>query len=168
MMAGSCGTAGKGFHAFGLPDGVPPPPGMGMDMHGKTGEGEAAFSDFMSAFRSEMKEARDQGTRMQKFVPSKQIADRKRRDAEQKAEAIFGLGADSMAGGGMAIQEDFDEWPDEFLLLGVAEDNAEARSSQSPDTDTSTTSETGSGSTDETEETEDDEEDAWPIEMLVG
>ena len=66
--------------------------------------------------------------------------------------------------------QDFDEWPDEFLLLGVAEEEAEAASSPeaSPDTETTTTTdEEGEGSTDETEETE-DEDDAWPIEMLIG
>ena len=37
--------------------------------------GEGAFTDFMAAFRTEMREARDQGDRKQKFVPSKTAAD---------------------------------------------------------------------------------------------
>jgi hypothetical protein len=51
--------------------------------------------------------------------------------------------------------------------LGVAEQDAEAGSSElSPESTTSDTLSTEG--TEETEETEDDEDDAWPIELLVG
>ena len=154
-----------------LPEGVPPPPGIG----GATGAdkqftGEGAFTDFMAAFRTEMREARDQGDRKQKFVPSKTAAESKRAALERRAEQIFGVGVgerdddDALAGA-----EDFDEWPDEFLLLGVAEGDAEAGSSPSPDSDTSTTSTTASDTEEtDTEETDYEDEDAWPIEMLIG
>ena len=54
---------------------------------------------------------------------------------------------------------------DEFLLLGVAEQDAELGSSPSPESETSTTTETQST---EGTETDDEDDDAWPIEMLIG
>jgi hypothetical protein len=164
-----------GFGAKPLPEGVPPPPGaMGA---AAAGEGDVAFTDFMSAFRTEMKQARDQGERMAKFVPSSKVHAAKRQaDLDRRANEIFGVGVAAdfairdEADASLALAEEFDEWPDEFLLLGVAEQDA-AQGGSSPDTSRSDTSTTTSetASTDETEEeTEDDGEDAWPIEMLVG
>ena len=146
-----------------LPDGVPPPPQPGAGTNVK-GDGDQAFSEFLTAFRSEMSNARAADLRKGKIVPSSKIEGQKRLEMERKANEIFGgsgVEVDDAAGG-----EDFDEWPDEFLLLGVAQEEAERGSSPSPESETSTTSETAS--TDETDEGTDDDEDAWPIEMLIG
>ena len=96
-----------------------------------------------------------------------QVEGAKRAALEKRANDIFGVAMDEgELDYSLQAAEDFDEWPDEFLLLGVAEQEAEQGSSPTPESETSTTSETGS--TEETEETDDDDEDAWPIEMLVG
>ena len=158
--SGSCGGAP-------LPAGVPPPPEQ-TGVH--AGEGEVAFSDFMAAFRSEMREARDQGQRMQKFVPSTKVQDAKRLAMEQRANDAFGVGTDVIDASfgpqeNMQLPEEFNEWPDEFLLLGVAEQDAEV--GLSPESDTSTTSDTASTEGD-TDETDLEEDDLWPVEMLVG
>jgi hypothetical protein len=135
-------------------------------------EGEATFSEFMAAFRTEMRQSRDLSERMQKFVPSSKMQDNNWALVQQSANKIFGR---SMESGMSASVEnnlgtedllDFDEWPDEFLLLGVAEQDAEAGSSPSSESEISTTTETGS--TEETAETDNDDENAWPIEMLIG
>jgi hypothetical protein len=167
-MGGPPGAGAPGGPA--LPPGVPPPPGT-MGGGGAPAEGGdvEAFSTFMNAFRTEMRQARDQGTRLQKFVPSAKTMEAKRLAAEKRANEVFGVGIDDGTGLDDELQnaEDFDEWPDEFLLLGVAEQDGQQGSSPSPDSDTSTTSETAS--TEGTEETdEEDEDDAWPIEMLIG
>jgi len=126
----------------------------------------------MSAFRTEMREARDQGARLQKFVPSSKIEGARREELERRANDIFGLGVDADAAMASyeAAADDFDEWPDEFLLLGVAaEDGGDAATTS--DTPESTTSDTlSTEGTEETEDTDDDDDDddAWPIELLVG
>ena len=146
-----------------LPDGVPPPPQPGAGTNVK-GDGDQAFSEFLTAFRSEMSNARAADLRKGKIVPSSKIEGQKRLEMERKANEIFGgsgVEVDDAAGG-----EDFDEWPDEFLLLGVAQEEAERGSSPSPESETSTTSETASNRRDG--RGTDDDEDAWPIEMLIG
>lgn len=55
--------------------------------------------------------------------------------------------------------DEFDEWPDEFLLLGITEQDV----TFAPDSGT-TTSETVT--TDATEDASDTDEDIWPLEML--
>jgi len=151
-----------------LPDGVPPPPtGQGKLQNFN---GDAAFSDFMTAFRSEMRLARDQGERQQKYVPSSKIQLEQQAAIERRANEIFGIGADSDPAYREEVLltgDDYDEWPDEFLLLGVAEQEpAGGSTTPSPESETSTTSETAS--TEETEDEEDFDDDAWPMEMLIG
>ena len=119
-----------------------------------------------------MRDARDGAERKQKYVPSTKLARDQQKALEERANEIFGMGVEYGASV-MAEEEDaFDEWPDEFLLLGVAQQDAEQASSPSPESDTSTTSDTErtTSDTEETEETEldDDEDDAWPLELLIG
>lgn len=88
----------------------------------------------------------------------------------QRANQIFGIGVDednhiNAVAESLALADEFDEWPDEFLLLGVAQEDPEQGSS--PESETSTTSETAT-TEDTDEDTDFDEDDAWPIEMLVG
>merc|ERR1711988_684464 len=59
-------------------------------------------------------------------------------------------------------EDDFAEWPDELLLLGINMDEAEAGSTTSTTTTTTTTDD----DTNETDDTDDEDEDAWPLEML--
>jgi hypothetical protein len=149
-----------------LSSGVQPTPHFGT--HG--GKGELAFSDFMAAFRYEMRQAQDQGHRMQKVVPSKKVQGANRQDMERRMNDVFGVGSDvihSFSADEAFFPEEFNEWPDEFLLLGVAEQEAEAVSSPSLESDTSSTSDTVS-TVGETDETDGEEAEMWPIEMLVG
>ena len=72
-----------------------------------------------TAFRSEMRQARDQGQRMQKFVPSSKIIEAERSAMEQRANSIFGVGANvfgtSAADESLKMSEEFDEWPGAHL-----------------------------------------------------
>ena len=145
-------------------------PGQNVGSGAIAAEGDAAFTDFMSAFRTEMNQARGQGERLHRFVLSSNIQRTQQAARESLAGNIFGVGVDadpSVADGSLTMAEEFDEWPDEFLLLGVAEEDAEAISSPSPASETSSTSETVSTEVTE-DETDDDEEDTWPLEMLIG
>ena len=154
-----------------LPPGVPPPPTIG-GQGGVGMSGEMAFGEFMNAFRTEMRDARDGNERKQKYVPSAKVEKDRQKALEERANEIFGVGTEYGAAVTAEEEDAFDEWPDEFLLLGVAQQDAEQASSPSPDSDTSTTSETErtTSDTEETEETEldDDEDDAWPLELLIG
>ena len=142
-----------------------------MPGQGKTQlDNDATFTDFMSAFRTEMRDARTADVRTQKFLPSAHLVQQQQAQLEQRANEIFGVGADLDPGftnEGLMMGDDFDEWPDEFLLLGVAEQDAvDGSTSPSPESETSTTSETAS--TEDEEDNEEDDDDAWPIEMLIG
>ena len=173
-----CHGCGGGFAQVGkemrggspLPDGVPPPPVPGQ---GRVQlEGDTTFNDFMSAFRTEMRDARSADYRTNKFVPSSKIAFDQQAELERRANEIFGIGAghDPALSSRLGLDGDFDEWPDEFLMLGVADEDGVARStSASPESDTSTTSETASTEmTDDEDNDEDNDDEAWPIEMLIG
>jgi hypothetical protein len=160
-----------------LPAGVPPPPGV--EQAPAAGDGDVAFSEFMSAFRSEMSDARAQGDRLQKFVPSSKLALERQAQIEQRANDVFGVGVDedpaAIAEESIQGAEEFDEWPDEFLLLGVAEQDGGRGGSTSPSPESELSSSTEeTASTQETEDDGDDDEsdmddddDAWPIEMLI-
>eukprot|EP00966_Prymnesium_polylepis_P143309 3308295-Prymnesium_polylepis.1 len=152
-----------------LPPGVPPPPGvLGQGSAANMAGEEGDFSSFMLAFRDEIKASREHDKRVSKFVPSSACAvaaPSTQQQIQQRADEIFG--ESPMAPGRMADddddEDDFAEWPDELLLLGVNMDEAEAGSTTSTTTTTTTTT------TDETDETDDeeDDEDAWPLEMLM-
>jgi hypothetical protein len=149
-----------------LPQCVPLLPGQNSAFEGEVDS--KAFSEFMSAFRTEMLQAKERGERKHKFVPS--TKSQLSTALETRAEAVYGLGVEARVQSSLLNEEgqdtSFEEWPDEFLLLGVAEQDADAGSTPSPESETSTTTDTATTEED-TDETE-YEEDAWPIEMLVG
>ena len=65
-----------------------------------------------------MREARDKGERLQKFVPSAKTWGEQQAAIDRKANAIFGLGgvAEGVADGALEAYDDaqyFDEWPGE-------------------------------------------------------
>jgi len=105
----------------------------------------------------------------QKFVPSAAIgptgAEAARREdlaARQRAEEIFGTMLATVPGDNEeSEEEDYDEWPDELLVLGLAVDPAEDRTS----TTSSTTSPTPSSHTTSPTESTGSEND-WPLELL--
>jgi hypothetical protein len=119
-----------------------------------------------------MRQAHDRDERMHKFVSSNLVRKNYRATLEARANDIFGVSAtqeqERVMMEEVEVGDEFDEWPDEFLLLGVAQEAAQ--NSSVPDTTTTTTTTSETGSTEGTEETEDDGEhdDAWPIELLVG
>ena len=171
LPGGAAAPGAPGYAGFAastnLPPGVPPPPPPGRKAGDVDADGN--FSEFLSAFRSEMRAARSQDERIQKFVPSDAMRKKDEASIEARANTIFGMGVDqdpiNRDDGSAELNDDFDEWPDEFLLLGVAQEDPQDASS-SPDSTTSTTS--GTETTEGTEETDDEDEDAWPIEMMVG
>jgi len=179
---GSPGGGGFGGFAPGgagcgppLPPGVPPPPGLGGGAcqwgagAARGADGEVEFADFMTAFRSEMQRAREADHMKQKFVPSAAIgptgAEAARREdlaARQRADEIFGTMLATVPGDNEeSEEEDYDEWPDELLVLGLAVDPAEDRTS----TTSSTTSPTPSSHTTSPTESTGSEND-WPLELL--
>ena len=147
---------------------------MMLDQKAMCQDGDTAFASFMSAFRHELQAARKRDVRIQKFVPSANSHMGNPSLAEARAEEVFAvrsageLGESAIAGGPEAI-DDFDEWPDEFLLLGVAaQDPQDAFSAHS--TTSSTASDTvTTDATEESSDIRDDDDDAWawPVEMLV-
>merc|ERR1711998_281658 len=123
----------------------------------------------MTAFRDEIKATREHDSRVAKFVPSSKFANSApdtQLQIEQRADEIFGP---SPVGPGLTgenvddDEDDFAEWPDELLLLGINMDEAEAGSTTSTTTTTTTTDD----DTNETDDTDDEDEDAWPLEMLI-
>jgi hypothetical protein len=137
-----------------------PTPFVGDEVSGqqikvRAGDDDHGFKEFLTAFRTEMSYARDLGMRKQRFVHSSKL----KTDPQPQAPSTFDdvtfsdhdPGADS-----------FDEWPDEFLLLGVAAEDSAPLLESTPES--STTSDTGS--TYETSDSNDD--DVWPVELLIG
>jgi len=119
-----------------------------------------AFKEFMSAFRSEMLEAKNQAKRAGRFVPSRHSV-LQPKDARSgcigAASAFVSLEATS-------DDDDYDYWPDELVPVGIAADEPQAAS-------TSTTASSQASSTTETEGAsgnDSDHEDFWPAELLVG
>jgi hypothetical protein len=138
----------------------------------------AAFREFMSAFRSEIREVRGRGERVAKFVPSHASEAAQAQELRARADEIFGLTGGPLALGqgpqaaGEELSDDddsYDYWPDDLLPGAIAEDEAVQ------DTTTTTTTQDEESSTTSTAPTEDgsdfdddDDDDRWPIELLVG
>ena len=98
-----------------LPPGIPPPPSSGKGGKGMAADiGESAFSDFMAAFRVEMRAAREHNARVQKFVPSSKLWNQEEAGILSRANDVFSV--EMAEPGAMASHaagnEDFDEWPD--------------------------------------------------------
>ena len=152
----------EGYHQLATPA-LPPVPGI--QSHLGTG-GDAIFSDFMSAFRSEMQAARIEGERLHKLLPrfKEQLPQNSSLTGRANA-AMIGSNSDIAVGIDDDPEHGFDEWPDEFLLLGVGEEEVEPVLFPEPETETSTTSDTGT--TEDTEEGQEMDNETWPIELLL-
>ena len=147
-----------------LPPGVPPPPAIDSGQAPGSIVGEAGeFSSFMTAFRNEIKATRDHDSRIAKFVPSAKFAadaPSEQQQIQTRADAVFGTAVGPGATPGLDDDEDFAEWPDELLILGINMDEAE-------DGTTSTTTTTETTQSEGEDETDDEDEDAWPLELLI-
>jgi len=147
---------------------VPPPPTVlhrGMQHVSTTEEGET-FGEFISAFRREMREARQHDARATRYVPSSaaafpytqrpMVTNCMTEVLAQPAQFLTGVVDDEE-------EDDYDYWPN--FGLGVAQDDhADAAST------TTTTSTTDEGSTLLTcrSTDEDSQDNLWPIELVVG
>jgi len=152
----------EGYHQLSTP---PILPASGIKSHLGTG-GDAVFSDFMSAFRSEMQAARNEGERLHKLLPrfKEQMPQSSSLTGRANA-AMLGSNTDIPASIDDDPEDGFDEWPDEFLLLGVGEEEIEPVVFPEPETETSTTSDTGT--TEDTDEGHELDNETWPIELLL-
>uniref|UniRef100_A0A7S3BDH7 Uncharacterized protein n=1 Tax=Haptolina ericina TaxID=156174 RepID=A0A7S3BDH7_9EUKA len=159
FMGASPGQFSQILRSAPLPPGVPPPPVAGGGATDTGGEGD--FNTFMTAFRDEIKATRDQQGRVAKYVPSRTCAtaEAEKQSIQAKADAIYGQGPAEMRAAEGEL-DDFTEWPDELLLLGIDVDDAEDGTTTSTTTTTTTTTES------EVED-ETDDDDAWPLELLV-
>ena len=117
----------------------------------------------MSAFRTEMYAARDHSERLHKFVPASNLNTFTDVAVPSCLAAQATNAYTDGTEAGPRFSDDYDEWPDEFLMLGVAEQD-DVNVDFSPESETSTTSETQT--TEDTEEGVESLDDAWPIELL--
>jgi len=146
-----------------LPPGVPPPPGLltGSMARVNPDEGEG-FSEFISLFRKEMRQARDQEARATRFVQSSAVAARTDvADVEAaRAQVLFPpLQDDNDIEQG---DDDYDYWPD--FGLGIAQDDGQAALSMS----TTSTTEGSTSELAEDDSQDDSQGELWPIELVVG
>lgn len=182
-MPGLLASPAKGGYAApSLPKGVPIPPqgdrdvgmaAMGAATQAAASEEGKVFKEFMDAFRSEMRQAKDKDTRLARFVPSDQLSLQQQRKIEARANDVFGVGAANDPSSNLnAIEtaseedDDYDYWPDELVPIGIAFDEPPAGSTST--TGTAATESTSTAETQDSDDDDEDEDDYWPLELLVG
>jgi len=188
VALGGGGSAGycSAVRAGAVPDGIPLPPSDSRAL-GRTAveaveqqcqaQGNTSFASFMSAFRDEMRLAKEKNDgdnraagRGRRFVPS----GCGRTDASfgilNPPSSALALLDDDAITGSDENEEDFDYWPDEMVPMGVALDNPalEALRDTSPTEETTGSSTTSTAITEGASEEVDGLDDFWPLELLVG